>query len=127
MRLRPQRLHHSDLLLRPPTPIVELLIETYELHFVPADPDSQPQPAPAQHIKRSGLLGDQHGLSLRQDEYLRREANSRRTTAEKSEQDERIMEKIGRGVPRAPMRSARDIDPQNVIGRGKMIVSGRLG
>ena len=126
MRLGPQGLHDLHLLLRPSSPIVKILVQTDELHLVPADPDPQPKPAAAQHVKAGGLLGDQHGLSLGQDEHLRREADSRRATAEKPEQDERIVEEIGRGVSRAPVRPARDIDPQNVIGGREMIVAGRL-
>ena len=126
MRLGPQGLHDLHLLLRPSSPIVEILVQTHELHRVPADPNPQPKPAAAQHIKAGGLLGDQHGLSLGQDEHLCRKAYSRRATAEKPEQHEGIVEEIGRGVSRAPIRSARDIDPQNVIGRREMIVAGRL-
>src|ERR1700677_5107571 len=124
MGLGPQRLHHSDLLLRPLSPIMKFLVEANELHLVPANADPQPKPASAQHVEAGGLLGDQNGLPLGQDEHLRREANSRRATAEKPEQDERIMEEIGRGAPRAPMRPARDIDPENVIGGGEIIVAG---
>src|ERR1700691_5869307 len=38
MRLGPQGLHDLHLFLGPPSPIVEVLVETHELHFVPADP-----------------------------------------------------------------------------------------
>ena len=126
MRLGPQCLHDLHLLLRASSPIVEILVQTDELHLVPADPDPQPETAAAQHVKAGRLLGDQHGLSLGQDEHLCREAYSRRATAEKPEQHERIVEEIGRGVSRPPVGSARDIDPQNVIGRREMIVAGRL-
>ncbi len=39
MLLGPQGLHELHLLLRPPSPIVKILVEAYELHFVPADPN----------------------------------------------------------------------------------------
>jgi hypothetical protein len=39
MWLGPQRLHDSHLLLRAPSPIVKILVETYELYFAPADPN----------------------------------------------------------------------------------------
>ena len=39
-------------------PDCKILVETDELHLVPADPDPQPKPAAAEHVKRGGLLGD---------------------------------------------------------------------
>jgi hypothetical protein len=39
MRLGPERLHDLHLLRRPPSPIVKILVETHELHLVPADPN----------------------------------------------------------------------------------------
>jgi hypothetical protein len=42
VRLRPQGLqglHDLHLFLRPPSPIVKVLVQTHELHLVPADPN----------------------------------------------------------------------------------------
>src|SRR5580658_10690729 len=92
MRFGPQSLHELHLFLRTQPPIAEILVEPYELNLVPADPDPQPEPAAAQHVKAGGLLGDQHGLPLGQNEHLRREANPRRTTAEKAKQNKGVVE-----------------------------------
>ena len=126
MALGPQSLHDLHLLLRPPSPIMKILVEADELHLVPADPDPKPEPAAAEHVERGGLLGDQHGLPLSQDQHFRREADSRRAAAQEPEQDERIVEEIGRGVARAPVRPARGVHAQNMVGRGEMIVARRL-
>jgi hypothetical protein len=43
--LRPQRLHHLDLLLRPSAAVAEILVQTKELDLVPADADSETEPS----------------------------------------------------------------------------------
>ncbi len=70
VRLGPERLHDLDLLLRAAPPVAEILVEAGELDRVPADPDPEPEAPAAQHVERGGLLGDEHGLALRQDQHL---------------------------------------------------------
>ena len=69
VRLRPQRLHHLHLLLRAAAAVVKVLVQAGEFHRVPADADAQPEAAAAQHIETGGLLRDQRGLPLRQDQH----------------------------------------------------------
>src|SRR5947208_6521772 len=98
MRLGPQRLHHFDLLFRAAAAIVEILVEPDELDLVPADADAEPEPAAAQRIKAGGLLGDERGLALRQDQDAGREAELRRAAGEIAEQHERIVVEAGAGA-----------------------------
>src|SRR5829696_1071010 len=64
----PQRFHHLDLFLGPLAPVVEILVEADELHLVPADADAEPEAAAAEHVETGGLLGNQHSLTLREDQ-----------------------------------------------------------
>ena len=91
MRLGPQPLHHLHLLLGAAAAIVEILVEPGELDLVPADPDAEPEPAAAQHIERSRLLGDENGLALRQDQHAGRKSELVRASGEIPEQHERVV------------------------------------
>ena len=98
MRLGPQRLHDLHLLLGAPAAVVKILVEPGELDLVPADPDAEPEPPAAQHVETGRLLGDEHGLALRQDQHAGRKAELLGAAGEVAEQHERVVEQIGRGV-----------------------------
>ncbi len=116
----------SHLFFRPPAAIVEILVQSDELHRVPADPDAEAEAAARQHVQAGRLLGHQHGLPLRQDQDLGGEPDAGRAGAQKAEQHERVVEQVGRGVARPPVRPARDIDAEHVVGRGEVVIPGRL-
>ena len=50
-----------------------------------------------------------------------------RAAGEEAEQHERIVKQIRRGVAVAPIRPARDIDAEHVIGGGQVLVADLLG
>jgi hypothetical protein len=60
----------STWLLRAAAAVAEILVEAGELDRVPTDPDPEPEAPAAQHVQRGGLLGDDHGLALCQDQHL---------------------------------------------------------
>jgi hypothetical protein len=70
---------------------VEILVEADELQLVPADADAEPEAAAAEYIKTGSLLGDQHGLSLREDQYLGGELNLFRAGSDEAERHKGIM------------------------------------
>ena len=82
MRLGPQGLHDLHLFLGPPSRLWKSSLRpTNSTSFQPI-PFPSRNPSTAQHVKRGGLFGDQHGLSLSQDQDLCREADSRRAAAQ---------------------------------------------
>jgi len=46
---------------------VKILVEPGELDLVPPDPDAEPEPPARQDVETGRLLGNEHGLPLRQD------------------------------------------------------------
>src|SRR6185312_10031507 len=91
MRLGPECLHHTDLLLRSPAAIREVLVECRELDLVPTDTDAKAEPAAGEHIETRRLFGHQHRLALRKDQHARGEADALRAARKKTKQHERIM------------------------------------
>ena len=127
MRLRPQRPHDLDLLFRAAAAIVKILVEADELDLVPPDPDAEAEAAARQHVETGRLFGDEHGLALRQDQYLGGEIGDAGAAGEETEQHERVVIQIGRaGARLGPIGPARDIDAQHVIGRGDAVIADRL-
>src|SRR5215207_5608947 len=88
----PQRFHHLDLFLGPLAPVVEVLVESDELHLVPADADAEPEATAAEHVETGGLFGNQHGLTLREDQYLGGEFDLLRAGRDEAECHEGIVE-----------------------------------
>ncbi len=123
MRLGPQRLHQAHLLLRAFAAIRKIFVEADELDLVPADADAEPEAAAAQDVERGGLLGDQHGLALRQDQDLGREADRLGAAGEVAEQHEGIVEQILRGVAVLVLRPVGGVDPEHVVGQRQMVVA----
>ncbi len=64
----PELAQDFDLLFAAAAAILEIFAEGFIFHRVPADADAEAQTAAAQDIERGGLLGDQDGLTLRQDD-----------------------------------------------------------
>ena len=92
--------YHLHLLRRALAAVVEGFVEADELDLVPADPDTEPEPAAAQDVERRRLLRHQHRLALRQDQHADREADLPRAAGQKPEQHERVArESELRGVP----------------------------
>ena len=56
------------MLLDPGAAVREVLVERLVLHPVPPDAHAEAQPAAREQVELSRLLGDEHGLALRQDQ-----------------------------------------------------------
>ena len=66
---------------------------TLVLDGVPANPESESE-APAGHdVDLGGLLGDKHGLALREDDDACHQSEPWRQTGDEAEQDERLVER----------------------------------
>ena len=66
-------------------------------------------------------------LALGQDQHLGRELDLPRAGREEAEQHKWVMEKIGRRVAVAPIRAAGDIDAEDVVGCGQILITDLLG
>ncbi len=127
MRLGPQGAHDLDLLFRAAAAVVEVLVQADKLDLVPPDPDAEPEAPARQDVETGGLLGDQHGLALRQDQHLGREIADAGAAGQETEQHEGIVVEIGR--PRArlgPAGAACDIGAEHVVGCGDPVIADRL-
>src|SRR3990170_3768629 len=71
---------------------MEVLPEADVLDLIPAQPHTETQAAARQYIQCGGLLGDQGGLPLRQDEDAGQEAEPRRAGRHEAVQDQRLQE-----------------------------------
>ncbi len=70
--------------------------------MIPADADAQAQPTLAQNIDLGCLLGDEAGLSLRQDEHAAGELDALCYRREEGERREGLVEGVGLVVDRRP-------------------------
>jgi len=87
----------------------------------------QPEAPARQDVETSGLLGDQHGLPLRQDQHLCREIADIGAAGEKAEQHKRVVIEIGRaGARLRPAGAAGDIGPEHMVGRSDALIADRL-
>ena len=68
-RLGPEPAQHLDLLLERRPRFAEVLAERLELDVVPAEADAEPEPPAGEQVDLGGLLGDERGLPLGQDEH----------------------------------------------------------
>jgi hypothetical protein len=105
----------------------KILVEPDELHLVPPDPDAEPEPAAGQDVETRSLLGDEHGLTLRQDQDLGGEIGDVSASGKETEQDERVVIPVGRsGAPLGPIGPASDIDAEHVIGGCDTVIADLL-
>ena len=68
--LSPQGPHDGDLFLAPAASVVKILAQGLVLHLVPADSNAKSHAAAAEYIDFGGLLGDQGGLPLGQNDNV---------------------------------------------------------
>jgi hypothetical protein len=99
--LGPQPAQQGDLLRHPPAAVGERLAERLVLHRVPAESDAEPELAAGQQVDLGGLLGDEGGLSLRQDDDAGDQLQ-RRQRGQVAEHDQRLVERrvdVVRAIP----------------------------
>jgi len=121
MRLRPQGLHDLHLLLGPAAAIGEVLVQALEFEFVPADADTEAQPARHQRVQRGGLLGHQRGLALREDQDAGGEADALGAAGDEAEQHERVMIGGFRGADALAGGHAGRVAAQHVVRRLQVV------
>ena len=66
--LGPELAHDRNLLGDAPAPGAEVLVQRLILDVVPADADAQAQAPAGEDVHRGGLLGDERGLALGEDD-----------------------------------------------------------
>src|SRR4051794_33623374 len=125
-RLRPERPQYGDLLLHACRTIVEILAERLVLDLVPANADAQAQPAAAEHIDLSRLLGHQRSLPLRQNDHAGHKLKPLGQAGQVAEQDERLVEQGIAGVCAAPVRPVGGASTQHMIVSQQMLVAKRF-
>jgi hypothetical protein len=118
--LHPQAPEQGDLLLDALAPVLEAHAERVELDPVPADPDAEPEPASGQNVERRGLLRDERGLALREDEHAGRELESRGDRRGEREEDHDLVERRLDGVWTGPPWP-RGIGAEDVVVRDEPI------
>jgi hypothetical protein len=100
---------------------VEILVEADELHLVPADADAEPEAPAAEYVETGGLLGNQHGLTLREDQHLGGEFDLFRAGGNEAERDKGIVEQA------EPTRTAaggvRRVAAENVVRQRQAVVT----
>jgi len=117
----PEPSQHIHLLFHAAPAVTEVLVQGLELDRVPADADAEPRPSPVEDIELGGLLGDERGLALREDEDRGRELDPLGDRREVGEEEERLME---HPVPRIELRvrrAARGARPEHMVNRGQVV------
>lgn len=90
----PQAAHESDLLDDARGAVLEVFAEGFELDGVPADADAKAETAAAEEVQGGGLLGDEGGLALGEDDDAGAEANLVGDGGEVAEEDEGLVEGV---------------------------------
>ena len=119
--LAPEAAQDLHLLLHPPAPIAEVLVQGLELDRVPADADAEARAPAAEDVELGRLLGDQRGLALRQDEDRGGELDALGDRRQVGEEQERFMEHPLPRVELRPRGTARDARAEHVVDRGQVV------
>src|ERR1044071_2538611 len=90
----PEPAQYFDLLLRATAAFFEILPQRLVFHRVPADADAEAHPAATQHVECGGLFGDEHGLTLRQDDDAGGEFALFGQSCQVTEQNQRFVERV---------------------------------
>ena len=100
--LRPQGAHQVDLLLGADAPVAEILGQSLKLHVVPADADAQGEASAAEHVDLRGLLGNQRGLTLGQNQDAGYQLDPGGQRRDECQGGERLVDHAVVGVVAAP-------------------------
>ena len=73
---------------------MKVLVEGVELYGIPAYADAKDQPASAEHVYLGGLLGDERGLPLRQDDDAGDELDPSSNGGGPTEEDKDLVEVV---------------------------------
>ena len=118
-------MHHLDLFLGSLAPVVEIFVEADELHLIPAHADAEPEAAAAEHVETGSLLGDQHGLALREDQHLGGELDLFRAGSDEAECHEGVVEQAE--PTGAPAGRVRRVAAEHVVRQRQTFVTFGLG
>ena len=128
--LGPEAPEQLDLLLDPLAAVREVLAERLELDEVPAEADPEPEAPAGENVDLGGLLGDERGLPLREDEHAGDELEPGNDSGEVAEEDEDLVEHVLGRVWAGPLGTVGDVRAEYVVVRQQMGESellGRLG
>ena len=100
-RLGPETTEQVDLFLAALPFVREVLVQRFVLDVVPAEPDTQAQPAAREEVELGSLLRDERRLPLRKDQDSGPEPDPRRDPGDVAQHHEWLVERIVLGV-RAP-------------------------
>src|SRR5262249_17803220 len=111
--------------LGPLAPVVEILVEADELDLVPAHADAEAETAAAEDVETGSLLGNQHRLTLREDQHLGGEFDLFRAGGDESERHKGVVEQA------EPTRTAAGgvgwITAEHVVRQRQTVVAFGLG
>ena len=122
----PEQAHHLDLLGLAPPAIGEGLVERNELDGVPPSADAEAEPVARQHGELGGLLGDEHGLALGQDQDRRDQLEAPCDGGDEAEHRERLVERdvlvVGAFEAAGPLSlGADDVVVDEQVGRAELL------
>jgi len=104
---------------------VEILVEADEFHLVPTHADAESEAAAAEHVETGSLLGNQHSLTLRENQHLGGEFDLFRTGSDETERHEGVVEQA------EPTRTAaggvRRVAAEHVVRQRQTFVTFGLG
>ena len=112
---RPQAAKQFHLLLGAAAAGGEVLAQGFVLHGVPADADAQAQPPSAEDVHFGGLLGDQCGLALAQNNDGRDQLHAGRQRRHVPERYEDLVEHAVLGVAARPRLMVGGVRAQDVV------------
>ena len=121
----PELAHHLDLFRLARAAGVPRHVKCGVFHVVPADADAEPDAPAGQDIHLRGLLGDQPGLPLRQDQHAAGQADGFGDGCEVGHCREGFMERIGFVINRLPVAAWGSAE--NVVGDFDMGEPERFG
>ena len=124
--VRPQRSHHFDLLFGAAAPVGEVLVQRLVLHAVPAYADAETEAAFGEDVDLGGLLGDEGGLTLWEDEDAGYELDLLRQSGKVAEQHEGFVEGVRVSIGASEPLVGLAIGAENVVIDEEVVVTKRL-
>jgi len=100
---------------------VKILVEADELHLIPAHADTEPEAAAAEHVETGSLLGNQHRLTLRENQHLGGEFDLFRAGSDETECHEGVVEQAE--PTRAAACGVRRVAAEHVVSQRQAFVT----
>ena len=124
--LGPEPPHQLDLLGLAAAPIVEVFVECFVFHRVPARAHAETQTPAREDVDLGSLLRHQRGLALGEDQHARHQLDAARDAREVAEQHERFVERRVLVVGPGPAALAVRVGAEHVVEHEQVAVAERL-